>query len=103
MEATAILGRPMAVADAVPDYLWDAGFVDIVTHTVQQPVGPWPEDPQLRKVGRWKQMSVDEGLEAFALAPLTRALGWTESQVLALCSEVRKELMDDSIHAYFNV
>lgn len=93
----------MVVADLIPKSLKDAGFENVVTQTVKQPVGPWPEDPRLKMLGRWKQKSVDEGLEACALAPLTRALGWTEQQVLELCAEVRKEAMDISVHAYFNV
>lgn len=103
MKATTILGRPMVVADLVPKYLKDAGFENVVTQIIKQPVGPWSRDPRIARLGRWKQKSVVEGLEAFALAPLTRALGWTEKQVLSLCAEVRKEAMDSSVHAYFKV
>lgn len=84
-------------------WLDEAGFEGIKTEVLKEAVGPWPRDPHMKEIGMWKLESVDAGLEAFALAPLTRALGWTEEEVLLLCAEVRRESRDMRTHAYFNV
>ena len=41
-----------------------------------------------------------EALDAYTLALFTRVLGWSTEQVLAFNSEVRKELVDRSLHIY---
>ncbi|KAE9574109.1 hypothetical protein CGMCC3_g9915 [Colletotrichum fructicola] len=37
------------------------------------------------------------------MAPLTRALGWTKENVLALGKDARRDSAYRSIHAYFNM
>lgn len=93
----------MNVGHDVSRWLREAGFEAIKTEVIKEAVGPWPRDPHMKEIGMWKLESVDAGLEAYALAPLTRALGWTEEEVLMLCADVRRESRDMRIHAYFHV
>ncbi|KAI8272847.1 Secondary metabolism regulator LAE1 [Colletotrichum sp. SAR11_57] len=51
-------------------------------------------------LGEWTEENFMEGIEAWTLAPLTRALEWTREEVLVFLTQVRKELRDRSIHAY---
>jgi hypothetical protein len=39
-------------------------------------------------------------LEAFSLAPFTRALGWTVEEVQAFLPQVRRETTRRSMHGY---
>jgi hypothetical protein len=42
-----------------------------------------------------------KGLEAFCMALFTRILGWKIEEVHDFLEDVRKEIKDQSIHAYF--
>uniref|UniRef100_L2G6N2 Methyltransferase domain-containing protein n=1 Tax=Colletotrichum fructicola (strain Nara gc5) TaxID=1213859 RepID=L2G6N2_COLFN len=54
-------------------------------------------------LGEWTEENFMEGIEAWTLAPLTRALEWTREEVLVFLTQVRKELRDRSIHAYLPI
>ncbi|KAH0430579.1 methyltransferase domain-containing protein [Colletotrichum camelliae] len=103
MEGTAMMGRPVTVPAHFKRMLQDAGFVDVVEEHRVWPVNDWPRNDELRLLGRWSQFDSLEAVESSALALFTRVLGWTREEVLVFCAEVRNELMDRSIHAYWNV
>jgi hypothetical protein len=48
-------------------------------------------------------VNIEDGMEGFVLAPLTRVLGWRESEVQVLLAQVRQELKNPAIHAYYNM
>lgn len=48
-------------------------------------------------------LQIEEGMEAFTLAPLTRILGWKPEEVGVLLFNVRKEMKDPRVHAYYNL
>ncbi|KAF5524901.1 Secondary metabolism regulator laeA [Colletotrichum aenigma] len=103
MEGTAKMGRPVTVPAHFKRMLQDAGFVDVVEEYRVWPVNDWPRNDALRLLGRWSQFDSLEAVESSALALFTRVLGWTRAEVLVFCAEVRNELKDRSIHAYWNV
>ncbi|KAJ4997483.1 hypothetical protein K4K48_006864 [Colletotrichum sp. SAR 10_66] len=103
MEGTAKMGRPVTVPAHFKRMLHDAGFVDVVEEHRVWPVNDWPRNDALRLLGRWSQFDSLEAVESSALALFTRVLGWTREEVLVFCAEVRNELKDRSIHAYWNV
>lgn len=43
------------------------------------------------------------GLDGFSLAPLTRAHNWKPAQVTVFLVDVRKDVMNRYIHAYWPV
>jgi len=47
-------------------------------------------------------MQIEAGLEAFALAPLTRALGWSAEDVQLFLSDVRKDCANKDIHSVYD-
>lgn len=51
IEAMNKMGRPPARIERMKKYLEDAGFVDIQTHSIKQPFGPWPREVALKQVG----------------------------------------------------
>ncbi|KAI8288063.1 hypothetical protein K4K60_011652 [Colletotrichum sp. SAR11_57] len=79
-----------------------AGFVDIVHKKWRVPVGPWAKDPYLKEVGEYAGLYVDQGLEGWALRPLSEILGWTYEELLVFIAGMRNELRKKSAMPYFN-
>lgn len=48
---------------ALKKYAEDAGFVDVVVHDIKQPWGPWPKNPEMKKVGQIMALTAVTGLE----------------------------------------
>jgi SAM-dependent methyltransferase len=78
-----------------------AGFVNIEHKMFKVPIGPWPRDPGLKKVGVYNKAIVLDFFGAI-MAPFTRGLGWTTEQVETFLVEVRKSIHDPGIHAYYS-
>ena len=54
-----------------------------------------------KTLGRWTHVNVLQGIQGFALGLLTRVLGWSVEEVELLLMDVRKDLQDTNIHAYW--
>lgn len=67
------------------------------------PLSPWHPDPYLKDCGRWYNLGLSEGLEAFTLGPMTRVMGWSADEVKNLLIPVQKDINSKQIHAYHNM
>jgi hypothetical protein len=56
------------------DEITAAGFINVVEKVVKTPIGGWPADPKMRKLGLWALHGFDIGLEGYAMATMTRVL-----------------------------
>ncbi|TKW59929.1 hypothetical protein CTA1_9882 [Colletotrichum tanaceti] len=100
-EACNILGRPFINCDRyLPSLLKEVGFVDISVSEFKWPINPWPKDPYFRELGLWQYENCVEGIEAWTMAPFTRALNWTKEEVNMFLIDVRRDAKDRGIHAY---
>ncbi|KAK2013967.1 S-adenosyl-L-methionine-dependent methyltransferase [Colletotrichum eremochloae] len=99
-ECGKIFGRLYVDIPGLVPILKEIGFVDVTIAKYKWPMSPWAKDEHYRELGSWCQENLMEGLEAFSMAPFTRALGWTKDEVNVFLVDVRKELRDRSIHAY---
>jgi hypothetical protein len=61
-------------------YIDDAGFVNTVEKVWKAPVRGWAADPRYKELGHWSLLELDVGLEGFAMAFLTRAMGVRNSR-----------------------
>lgn len=77
-----------------------AGFVNVTERVFFTPIGPWPRNRALREVGLYWRAVLMEGLEAIALGPMIRGLGWRKVEVDVFLSTVRKAYLDRSTHSY---
>ncbi|KAF4875402.1 Secondary metabolism regulator LAE1 [Colletotrichum siamense] len=102
-DACKIIGREARPGPLIPQWLEDAGFVNIVHHRYPIPVGPWARDPHYKDIGMMNLHQVLDGLEAFNLRLFTGVLGWTEAEVQVLLAQCRKELKTGAFHAYINL
>ncbi len=54
-------------------------------------------------LGSWSYYNLLEGLQGASMMLFTKALGWSPEAVDVFLVDVRKELKDRNIHAYFPV
>jgi hypothetical protein len=99
-KAMEIYGRPLTAGQQWKQVMEEAGFEDVVETVYKWPTNPWPKDQKHKTLGRWSQVNMGQVLDG-ALAPLTRALGWTKEEVVVLAAKAKKDLKDPKIHAYW--
>ncbi|KAI1042017.1 hypothetical protein LB505_011606 [Fusarium chuoi] len=79
----------------------EAGFVNIHVVDLKAPVGPWHTEERLRQVGQYMQAALERDYEGYLLFLACELLGWTEDQVRALCTQLRREIRSGQHHPYF--
>ena len=96
------MGQDAQPGAKLEGYLKDAGYKDVVTQKFVIPVGTWPKDKQLKAVGAWNFLQINEGLEGFVMALFTRHLGYSKEECDAICSKIRQEMKSQKMHAFFH-
>jgi len=96
-------GRPMTAAPSHRERMLKAGYVGVQETMYKWPINTWPKDERTKKIGMYSRENTLEALEALALAPLTRFLGWSTEEVQVLVAGARKDIRDTGIHAYWNM
>ena len=94
------IGRPAATADLIVARLKNAGFVDVHVTTKKHPFGPWPRDRRLKHIGAMALMMSETGVEAYALAGLTRILGMDAADATKLCDDAVAAVKNKNTHMY---
>lgn len=54
----------------------------------------------MKEIGRFQQVNMTEGAEAYSMALFTRVLGWTSAEATAFFVGVREELVNRRLHLY---
>lgn len=94
-------GKTFAASEVARESIEAAGFVDVHEYKFKLPLGPWPKDKTLKLWGSWNQIFVLEALEGFALRGLTTILEWSLEKAQVYLAELRRELKNRDIHAYY--
>ncbi|KAF7552353.1 hypothetical protein G7Z17_g4390 [Cylindrodendrum hubeiense] len=102
-EAAVKLGRPFVKFDEMREHMIKAGFTDVVDKRFKWPTNRWPKERKYKELGAWNNENTGAALEALTLAPFTRGLGWSHEEVVVFLTDVRKELNDPRIHAYWPI
>lgn len=92
MSATEQAYKPMAYNTETKSMLQNTGFVEIKEQIIKIPFNPWSHDAHERDIGRWFNLGLCQGLEAFTLAPMTRILNWDRGRVARLVADVKREI-----------
>ncbi|RYC80941.1 hypothetical protein BFJ63_vAg16161 [Fusarium oxysporum f. sp. narcissi] len=100
-EAAVKLGRPYIPTKDLKGIMDKVGFTRIVETRFKWPSNRWPKDKKYKELGAWNNENTNLVLESITFAPLTRGLDWTIEEVNVLLVDVRKELNDPNIHAYW--
>ncbi|OQE31857.1 hypothetical protein PENSTE_c001G05037 [Penicillium steckii] len=88
-------GYPRDLAHLNTTALSAAGFVDIRVQERSVPIGLWPEDIHEKTLGKMTLIALLEGLEAYALRPLTASGKWNVDEARGLCEMVREEVLNN--------
>ncbi|RKK51004.1 hypothetical protein BFJ69_g17979, partial [Fusarium oxysporum] len=102
-EAAGKLGRPYIPTKELREIMDKVRFTNIVETRFKWPSNCWPKDKRYKELGAWNNENTRLVLESVTFAPLTRGLGWTIEEVNVLLADVRKELNDRNIHAYWPI
>ena len=94
-------GRAYQDIEKFKDMMTAAGFVDVVEVRYKWPSYTWPRDRKHKDLGLWTYENFGGGLEGFCMAAFTRGLGWSREEVQVFCAEVRRDMRDKGIHAYW--
>jgi hypothetical protein len=101
--AVKAMGIEFCPASKIRERVIEAGFTDVIERTLKLPIGPWPQNQLLRKVGTYFLAVIQDGLQAIAMRPLTKGLGWSPEAVEMFLTQVRQSLNDRSIHSYMKL
>ena len=110
------MGFNVNISTQLRPLVCDAGFDLVTEEDFEIPSSGWPKERRLKEAGTFHRsmirpinglfrsllisaVALREGLQAIAMAPLTRVLGWTSQEVELLLAGVRSELDDRSIHS----
>jgi len=96
--------RTFSVTDNGRNVEWikEAGFPGPVhASNYKLPVGGWPADKRWKEIGLYNQLSIEQGLEGYALYLGTNVLGWSYEEIQVLLAKVRRALKNKSYHAYY--
>ncbi|GME46011.1 S-adenosyl-L-methionine-dependent methyltransferase [Neofusicoccum parvum] len=102
-EAAAKAGIDVSVPSRFPQLLAAAGFVEVTDVQTKWPLGPWSKGRKEKRLGDLFLDDMIEALPAASLRLYTRVLGWEEERVMAFLEEVKRDMLDPSIHAYMPV
>jgi hypothetical protein len=81
-------------------YLKDAGYVNIEKRVFKVPIGDWAKNQTLKTIGIYNRSMLLDGLQGLSIKPFTKGLGWSVEDVEVFLIDVRRSLMDRSIHSY---
>ncbi|KAL2812110.1 S-adenosyl-L-methionine-dependent methyltransferase [Aspergillus granulosus] len=103
IEAGDKFGKTFQIAERAKGYMQEAGFVNVTEQRFKLPIGPWSKDKKLKKLGFLNRVHVENSIEGWSLALLTRVMGWKYPEVQVFLARMRSGLKDSSVHAYFYV
>lgn len=101
VEASQKINRPLDSLVKYKDQLTEAGFVNIVESRYKWPINTWPKDPHHKLCGAWTHENFLQGVQAVSLMLFTNVLGWSKDEIEILLVDVRKDVKNRQIHAYW--
>ncbi|KAF8242651.1 S-adenosyl-L-methionine-dependent methyltransferase, partial [Wilcoxina mikolae CBS 423.85] len=99
-EAMVKMGRPPLTPNRLREFLEKAGFVDIKVHNVKQPIGPWPKDPRLKRIGAMVLLNCETAFESYGMALFTRVLGMDAEAAQGICDGALEAVRNKNNHIY---
>ena len=95
------LGKDFEKVKEYGNYMFDAGFVDIVEKKYTWAIGPWIRGRKQKLQATWWGQNFLDGIHGWSMAIITRGMGWTPAEVEVLLAGVRNDVKNyRNIHAY---
>ncbi|KAK5030648.1 hypothetical protein LTS07_005432 [Exophiala sideris] len=103
LDATVQVGQAANKPIQYEEWMQQAGFVNTRTVVYKWPTNSWPPDGKLKTMGLWNHYNALQGLQGFTVGLFTRILGWSLGKTDTLLMNVKKDLEDKDIHAYWPI
>jgi hypothetical protein len=97
------LGRPLRIADKLKRWYKEAGFVDVHEEVFAIPVNQWPKSDREKMLGKYCSWNLMLGLQGWSLEYFVEGLGYTPAEVEVYLAHVRNSVVDESVHAFYNL
>jgi hypothetical protein len=101
MKAGEMVGTAFDKPQHYQQWMTEAGFVNVQESIFRLPLNPWHPDQKLKELGTWQLMNFLDGVEGLTL--FTEVLKWPKMEVDVFLAQVRKDVTNRNIHAYFNL
>lgn len=95
------IGRPFDIAPKIKQWLVEAGYVDVQEVVVKIPIGGWPANSQLKKLGKHFQALVADSLAAASYKTFSEGLGWDREEIEIFLADTRKSMETKKVHSYY--
>ncbi|KAF4450828.1 hypothetical protein F53441_6099 [Fusarium austroafricanum] len=101
-EGLAVLGVdfPAAAGGKLAAKMQAAGFVNVTERIFHVPLGTWPKNQVLKTVGLYWRTILTDGLQAIALGPMSRGMGWSREEIEVFLVDVRRAYSDNTALLY---
>ncbi|RFN47648.1 hypothetical protein FIE12Z_8105 [Fusarium flagelliforme] len=103
VKGAATLGRPFIESKDHERRMKEAGFTNITKKTFKWPSNTWPKDPQYKEIGLWTLANIERNLESISSFLLRQGLGMTHEEIVVFIANVREEMRNTKVHAYWEV
>jgi hypothetical protein len=101
IEGARRLGRDWHCVLNYAQWFREIGFENVVEWKSAWPQNTWPRGEKQKTLGLWNQANALDSLNAVTMAMMTRSFGWTAADVELRLVDVRRDVKDKSIHAYY--
>ncbi|KIX03000.1 uncharacterized protein Z518_06550 [Rhinocladiella mackenziei CBS 650.93] len=96
-------GRTLRPGKKLEGWMRDAGFVNLQVVRDPIPVGPWPKDKKLKRIGLLNFIQLHEGLTGLNVRLFCDFLGWRREVLDILLMEVRNDFQNPAIHSIYDM
>jgi hypothetical protein len=79
----------------------DRGFEEVTQTIVKLPCNMWPKEKRMKLLGAWEMENLLSSLEGLVMRLFQKALGWSAEEVSIFLIDVRKDIKDRNLHAYW--
>lgn len=100
-QSTQIFGTPIDDPMRWKGWFEDRGFECITELVYKMPCNPWPKDQRLKLIGAFEMENLLFGLSGMVTRLFSKALKWTPEQVQVFLVDVRKDIKNRNLHAYW--
>ncbi|KAI5808399.1 S-adenosyl-L-methionine-dependent methyltransferase [Pyronema omphalodes] len=94
------MGRPAPTLEFLKILLVKAGFEDVHASAAKEPMGPWPKDPILKRIGSMSLLNCEAGVESYGMAAFTRVLDIDVDKARAICDAAHSAIRNKNYHMY---
>jgi hypothetical protein len=103
MVGSAALGKDFTRVEGYKAPLGEVEFVDAAEVQAQLPIGTCPAGKTMKTLGWWMRKDLLHGVESMSMAVMMGGLGLCPEEVESHLTDVKKDLLNNIVYAYFQM